>query len=183
MRVSHWRRALGCAVLALTVLVGAGCRDGGSKAKDEFSAQDAYLRDMIPHHQGAIEWAKLVLERGEHPELRDLAASTLKGSTADIEEMVRLLGPDKVASANQAHSHGGDHYGPAGIAQIRQGAIDDKILLSWMIDHHKVGVDAGTGTMPQIDNPEIKALVESMNSRLDGGLAKMRAWRAQWYGA
>jgi len=183
MRVSQWRQLLGCAVLALTVMVGAGCRVDGSKASpqgNDLSAQDAFLRDMIPHHEGAVEWAKLVLERGERPELKELGASTLKGATEDIEAMQRLLGPGKSA---HAHSHGGEHFGPAGIAQIRKGTVNDKALLDWMIDHHQVGIDPGHATLPKIDNPEIKVLVESMNGRLEKGLEKMRAWRAEWYGA
>ena len=183
MRVSYWPRVLGCAVLALTVMAGAGCSGGGSGANprgNDLSAQDTFLRDMIPHHQGAVEWAKLVLERGQRPELRELAAGTLKGATEDIEQMERLLGPGKSANA---HSHGGDHFGPAGIARIRAGAVDDKILLDWMIDHHQVGTDAGHDTVPNIDNPEIKTLVEGMNGRLDKGLEKMRAWRTEWFAA
>jgi uncharacterized protein (DUF305 family) len=182
MQVRHWQRMLGCAVLTLSVIAGTGCRDDGSAAKSggsRLSAQDTFLRDMIPHHEGALEWAKLVLERGERPELRELAAATLKGSSADIEQMERLLGPGKSANA---HSHGGDHFGPAGIARIRQGVVTDKVLLDWMIDHHQVGIDPGHATLPNIDNPEIKTLVESMNGRLENGLVKMRTWRTQWYG-
>jgi uncharacterized protein (DUF305 family) len=170
---------LGCAVLALAVLAATGC-DSVAK-KEKLSAQDTFLVDMIPHHEGAVEWAKLVLERGERPELKEMAAATIKGSTADLEEMRRLLGPEKVAK-HQGHSHGGEHFGPAGIAQIRKGVITDKVLLDWMIDHHTVGTDAGHGTVPQIDNDEIKVLVESMNGRLDKGLDKMRGWRLEWYG-
>jgi uncharacterized protein (DUF305 family) len=186
MRGSNWQRVLGCAVLALTVLAATGCRDSGAKSQasqtsqNQLTAQDEYLRDMIPHHQGALEWARLVLERGEHPELKEMAAATLKGSTTDIEQMERLLGPGKSANA---HSHGGDHFGPAGIARIRQGVITDKVLLDWMIDHHQVGTDPGHAVLPMVENPEIKALVESMNNRLDGGLVKMKTWRAEWYGA
>jgi uncharacterized protein (DUF305 family) len=170
-------------VLALAMIAGTGCSDDGSKANSQnggLSVQDTFLRDMIPHHEGALEWAKLVLERGEHPELKELAAATLKGSAADIEQMERLLGPGKSANA---HSHGGDHFGPAGIARIRQGAVTDRVLLDWMIDHHQVGIDPGHAAVPNIENPEIKTLVESMNGRLEKGLEKMRTWRTEWYGA
>jgi len=183
MRHNHWARIAGCATLALTVLVAVGCGGKGSDTTTsglDLSSEDAFLRDMIPHHEGAVEWAKLVLERGEHPELREMAASTLKGSTDDLEAMHRLLGPGK---STHAHSHGGEHFGPAGIAQIRAGAVNDKILLSWMIDHHQVGTDAGHGTVPKIENPEIKTLVDNMNGRLDKGLERMRSWRTEWYGA
>jgi uncharacterized protein (DUF305 family) len=179
MRVHHWPQVIGCAALALVVLVATGC--GNDAKKDKLSPQDSFLVDMIPHHEGAVEWAKLVLERGERPELREMAAATIKGSTADIEEMQRLLGPEKMLK-HKGHSHGGEHFGPAGIAQIRKGVITDKVLLDWMIDHHAVGTDAGHGTVPQIDNAEIMVLVESMNGRLDKGLDKMRAWRIEWYG-
>lgn len=182
MRATTWRQVLGCVAVALAITAG-GCGNDGLKVnarQNKLSPQDESLRDMIPHHQGAVDWARLVLERGERPELRELGAATLKGATEDIEAMERLLGPGKSANA---HNHGGDHYGPAGIARIRAGAVTDKILLDWMNDHHQVGLDPGHAAVPKIDNPDIKVLVEGMNGRLDKGLEKMRAWRVTWYGA
>jgi len=40
---------------------------------------------MIPHHEGAIAMAELARDRGEHPEIRDLAESIISGQGREIE--------------------------------------------------------------------------------------------------
>ena len=43
-----------------------------------------FVRSMIPHHQGAVDMAKIELEYGKDPEMRDLAETIIKAQDDEI---------------------------------------------------------------------------------------------------
>lgn len=50
-----------------------------------------FIKGMIPHHLGAVEMAKIVLEHGTDPEVRKLAEAIIAAQEAEIKWMTDWL--------------------------------------------------------------------------------------------
>jgi uncharacterized protein (DUF305 family) len=67
----------------------------------------AFLRMMIPHHQGAIVMAKAELTKGKDPELRTLAQNIITAQQREIRQMRTQLKSTGASSMPEASMHGG----------------------------------------------------------------------------
>ena len=70
-----------------------------------------FLAMMIPHHAGAVDMARLVLQHGRDPATRQLAEDIIAGQTIEIESMTRRLSalrqPPRAGAAAEFPSLGG----------------------------------------------------------------------------
>jgi uncharacterized protein (DUF305 family) len=57
------------------------------KGKTGDELDKAFLLGMIPHHQGAVDMAKLVLENAKHEEIRQMAKDIIETQQREIDMM------------------------------------------------------------------------------------------------
>ncbi len=69
---------------------------------------------MIPHHQGAIDMAKVVLQYGKNPEIRTLAEAIVKDQEGEIAFMNEWLAKKGLSAIepkpSKAHASHGQHH-------------------------------------------------------------------------
>ena len=57
------------------------------KGKTGDAFDQAFLAEMIVHHEGAVEMAELALANAKHQEIKDLAAAIISAQNKEIAEM------------------------------------------------------------------------------------------------
>ncbi len=50
-----------------------------------------FVRGMIPHHQGAVDMAKVEIQSGTDPEIKELATAIIESQNKEIEFMKKWL--------------------------------------------------------------------------------------------
>lgn len=58
-------------------------------------ADKDFLASMVPHHQGAIDMAEVVLQHGKNPKVRQLAQEIITMQKKEIADMKQLLKESK----------------------------------------------------------------------------------------
>jgi uncharacterized protein (DUF305 family) len=69
--------------------------EGMMAVKPTGDADVDFVTGMIPHHQGAIDMAKVVLEKGADPEIKKLAEGIIKAQESEIKMMNDWLAAHK----------------------------------------------------------------------------------------
>lgn len=181
--------AVGAGMSALLVACGGG--DSGSSDQ----AQRAFLEAMVPHHQSAVQMARVAERRAEHREIRSTAKAIVSAQMREIAQMRRIyrrefaetLRPNMDAHAQLGLSaedagmmmHGGEDMG----ASLRKAKPFDRAFIDAMIPHHQGAIRMARVILAGDGSTEIMQLADGIIRAQAQEIREMNGWRMDWYGS
>lgn len=185
--------ALGALVVLLAACGGAGTSPSpvptptaGEQASPALS-DEQFLAAMIEHHQGAIDMAKIALERAEHTEVRQLSEDIVAAQQAEIEQMRawqrEWCGAEATPGGHAGHGMSAEEMGmDVDLDELRRAEPFDRAFLEAMIRHHEGAVRMAEQIRSSTERPELRELADDIVSTQRAEIERMRAWLADWYG-
>ena len=160
---------------------GAAGHGSGSSVMDSAVLDDqAFLEQMVPHHESAIEMATMALEKAEHPEVRRLAQQIIAAQESEIADMKEWhrewFGEELVSSTSGSHAS-------VDMAELEQatGAEFDRAFLRMMIPHHASAIVMAEGVMMGSPREEVGMLADEIIAAQAKEIGQMQQWRETWF--
>jgi uncharacterized protein (DUF305 family) len=182
--------ALAAAFLLAACNQGGGNQEQGT-APAEAAPSDAditFTQNMIPHHQQAIEMAKLVDSHTDLPELREFADSIQSSQRQEITQLqgwLRTWG--KPATPSEGHGGHGDTEMPGMMteADMRRlmestGTEFDLAFVEMMAAHHQGAIDMAKTELKDGSLPEVTRLAQQIIDTQQVEIEQLKRWKAEW---
>jgi uncharacterized protein (DUF305 family) len=168
-------------------------RAASTTRQAEFDQQ--FIDMMVPHHEGAVEMARIALARAAHQEIRDLAQAIIQSQDAEINQMKAWrqawYGSDHTPPMDQMpmlHSMPGSGamamtMDMANDVEMLRAAAEpfDRAFIDAMIPHHQSAIDAGRMALQQAARQEIRTLAAAIIADQQREIDQMTSWRQSWY--
>jgi uncharacterized protein (DUF305 family) len=147
-------------------------------------SDERFIDAMVPHHQGAIEMAKVALKHAEHEEIKKLSHNIISSQQAEIEELKSIrkeeFGTSQVPmEMSQEQMRGmGMMMDPQQLANQKP---FDEAFIDAMIPHHRSAIEMAQVALENSDNPKIRELAQNIISAQQREIEQLTQWRQQWY--
>jgi uncharacterized protein (DUF305 family) len=177
----------------------AACNQGGEDQEQgtvpaEAAPSDAdvtFTQNMIPHHQQAIEMAKLVDSHTDRPELHKLADSIAASQSREITQMEAWLRSwGKPATPPEGHGGHGDAEMPGmmsetDMSQLMEvtGTEFDLAFVEMMAAHHQGAVDMANTELKDGSRPEVTRLAQQIIDTQEDEIDQLQRWKTEWSAA
>ena len=165
-----------------------------------------FIDMMVPHHEGAVEMARIAEQRSQRPEIRQMASDILRTQASEIEQMKARrkawFGSDQtppmskmpMVDGMQMSTEGGytKHGGTGSSSQMMDMAADveklrtapepfDRAFINAMIPHHQDAIEASKAAASRAQREEIKALAREIVDGQQREVEQLRQWRQSWF--
>jgi uncharacterized protein (DUF305 family) len=197
----NWKRFFMMLTLSMLVAFAVSCgsaqpgtaphgTDAGTAEIDQM-----FIDMMVPHHEGALEMAKIAQERGEHPEITAMAEAIIRGQTPEIEQMKAWrqewygssetppMSAMPMLEAMEGMGGMGHTMDMAADVEALRKADEpfDKAFIEAMIVHHQSAIDTARLAQQQASRQEIKDMAGTIIAAQQAEIDQMNAWMKEWY--
>lgn len=146
-----------------------------------------FLANMIAHHQGAVDMAKLALVNAKHQEIKDMGNAIITAQNKEIADMqswqTAWSYPASSGEMMEDHSSMGMMNDMAGMTDKLKGLNGDefdKTFLSSMIEHHQSAINMAAPGATNAQHQEVKALTAAIVTAQTKEIQQMKQWQKDW---
>lgn len=149
---------------------------------------EAYIADMIAHHEGAVNMAEMANGAAERQELKAMAQDIIKTQSQEIAKMRTWQtewGYEQTMGGHGSHSGmansmSGDMMNMGAELIDLTGAAFDKKFLELMVVHHEQAVEMSKYADANASHAEVKDLAVMVISAQEREIAQMKQWQKNW---
>jgi len=170
------------AVIAVIALVGDD-GDGETSTGTDTDTDAAFVTEMTPHHESAIEMAEIAQERAEHPEIKQLADDIIATQSSEIETLAAI--DERVGGEGEDASLGlsSEAMGMTTETGMLETAEPfDRAFIDMMVPHHQGAIVMARIELEEGADEEAKALADEIIAAQSSEIEQMNEWRTEWYG-
>lgn len=133
-----------------------------------------FIANMIPHHQGAIDSAKLILEYGSNEEVKAIARNIIKTQTKEIEDFNELLANGDFSNSNLSEKAYAEFVAEEkenmaemmnkmiAVTRTRDKKTADYTFVLAMKYHHEGALEASKQILAYTKNPQIRKIAKNI---------------------
>ena len=144
-----------------------------------------FIVQMIPHHEGAIEMAKIALERSKRPEIISLANGIIEAQQKEINDMsgwYKAWYGTTVPPGGMGGMHMGSMEGDTAVLAGTSASEFDREFIEQMIPHHEMAIMMAQMLQASTQRAEMKELADNIITSQSREIDMMRSWLKSWYG-
>ncbi len=150
---------------------------------------EAYIADMLAHHEGALNMAEQAGAVTAHEEIRTLSGNIIQSQSM---EMMQMREWQKAWGYKETMSGGHMSHGGAGMdmggdmvemmnkLKDLEGEEYDKEFLKQMILHHEQAVQMSRYAETNAKHQEVKDLASEVITAQTAEIEQMKQWQSKW---
>ena len=188
MTLLHRLRPASLLVLATVALALGACggddEGAATTAATGNGADLAFASEMVPHHESAIDMAKVAERQGESQFVKDLAADIVAAQESEITTLTAAKRELEQAGVKQSDLGVPAHeMGMEMDSAMLEGAKPfDKAFIDMMVPHHQGAIRMARAEIAKGGDEDLKRLAQEIVDGQAQEIEAMNAFRTETYG-